>query len=470
MRYSFTSLRNIRRSVNLAIFHRGLLTNGSNAWIEGCRKDRSTFSNIHPSLPSFPLRQLDTILLSSRCYSEKSNPANDGTANEDQAPNQNEEESKNKTFSDRLDTATKPLIVLLIAVACIAWLASDREEHKPGVAKPDHGEGIEGLKNALIYNIKRNISELLTFDTYESKILPDPLPAPYAKPLTLFIELDELLATLRWDKSIGWRIYTRPGMKQFLTGIGRFYEVVLCVNAPAHLGDPVCQSFDPQFFYSTYRLYRDHMVYKNNCYIKDLAKMNRDLSKAIILDVNPESIQLQEENGIIINKWNGDEDDRALLDLEKILIELYVLHSLQGEHDIRNILKQIKAAKSTSLLDAWSAYKGNLREEYDRRLTGASPVRSFFFGKSLINRDNRRAKNIVDVVENIAREEKEAYANELQSHLDSIIQAQKKQDEMIRQHLEEGKTKGLRLWDYLTGEATPPLPTPSESPNSDKAL
>ncbi len=70
----------------------------------------------------------------------------------------------------------------------------------------------------------------------------------------------------------------------------------------------------------------------NGQYVKDLSKLNRDLSHVIIIDDNPESFQLQPENGIRIKpfKDSNDVDDNALLELIPLLeglLNLYHLHN-----------------------------------------------------------------------------------------------------------------------------------------------
>jgi import inner membrane translocase subunit TIM50 len=48
---------------------------------------------------------------------------------------------------------------------------------------------------------------------------------------------------------------------------------------------------------------------------QDLSHINRDLSKVIILDTNPDSVSLQPENAIVLPKWKGDIDDKGLIAL-----------------------------------------------------------------------------------------------------------------------------------------------------------
>ena len=64
--------------------------------------------------------------------------------------------------------------------------------------------------------------------------------------------------------------------------------------------------------------------------------MNRDLSKIIIVDNIAGNFYRQKDNGICIRSWYGDNNDTALVYLEKMMIELHET----GFEDVRTFLKQ----------------------------------------------------------------------------------------------------------------------------------
>lgn len=74
-------------------------------------------------------------------------------------------------------------------------------------------------------------------------------------------------------------------------------------------------------------LYRESTTFMNGQYIKDLSKLNRDLAHVIIIDDNPESFQLQPENGIRIKPFKDvhDVNDNSLLELVPLLEGLLLL-------------------------------------------------------------------------------------------------------------------------------------------------
>jgi import inner membrane translocase subunit TIM50 len=48
---------------------------------------------------------------------------------------------------------------------------------------------------------------------------------------------------------------------------------------------------------------------------QDLTYLNRDLSKVILLDTNPEHAALQPDNAIIIPPWDGKGGENGLVEL-----------------------------------------------------------------------------------------------------------------------------------------------------------
>ena len=75
--------------------------------------------------------------------------------------------------------------------------------------------------------------------------------------------------------------------------------------------------------YFDYRLYRNHTTIIGRDFVKDLSKLGRDLSRIIIVDNMAQNFRLQKENGITIKSfWGKEVDDRALIDLLPILLNI----------------------------------------------------------------------------------------------------------------------------------------------------
>lgn len=150
------------------------------------------------------------------------------------------------------------------------------------------------------------------------KLLPDPLPGGYQRPYTLLIELSDTLCHMVWEKDDGWKAAIRPGAKQLLANLSRYYELVIFTTAPGYLGEPVAACIDP-YQYATYRLYRDHTKLVDGTFVKDLSLLNRNLEHVILIDTDAKAFKLQPENGMIIKNWTGDENDKEMYRFETFL-------------------------------------------------------------------------------------------------------------------------------------------------------
>ncbi|KAI9013098.1 HAD-like domain-containing protein [Gaertneriomyces semiglobifer] len=296
------------------------------------------------------------------------------------------------------------------------------------------------------------------------KLLPDPLPAPYQRALTLCVELNDALSHLEWDKSEGWRIATRPGVKQFLTNLGRYYEVVIFTNSPGYLAEPVCQALDPHFFYAMYRLYRDHTKLIDGVYVKDLSQLNRDLSKVIVMDVNPESYKLQPENGVQLKPWKGERGDRELRKMETFLEELYVFMTMYGIEDVRPVLQIVNTINPHDPAAAWETYKQRAREEFNKREqeheAQTKPVAKSWLSSLLGGGVQQQPKplNVIDQIEAIAREERALAIKDAEAMKKQMDEIQAQQEAFIKKQMEENKNKGLKFWDYMNGAGMPAPP------------
>jgi len=156
-------------------------------------------------------------------------------------------------------------------------------------------------------------------------LLPPPLPPPYFQPkYTLVIELPHVLVAPEWTYSTGYRFKKRPALAYFLDVVGYpNFEVVIYTTENHSTAHPLIDSIDTSQRIM-YRLCREAHKYKGGHYIKDLSRLNRDLSKVILIDFDPNSFQLNPENVLRVPKWNGDMDDTTLVDLAELLKMIHV--------------------------------------------------------------------------------------------------------------------------------------------------
>jgi len=109
----------------------------------------------------------------------------------------------------------------------------------------------------------------------------------------------------------------------------------LFTNQPAYSAVTVVDKLDPFQAYLPYRLFRESTRYVNGKVVKDLSYLNRDLSKVILLDTNPDHAYLQPDNAIIIPPWDGTAGDKGLVEMIPFLESIGIF----SPADVRPILK-----------------------------------------------------------------------------------------------------------------------------------
>ena len=99
---------------------------------------------------------------------------------------------------------------------------------------------------------------------------------------------------------------------------------------------PIVDKLDPHMIFILYRLYRDATRFYNKTIVKDLSYLNRDLSKVIMLDTNPEHFQLQPENAYALPAWTGNRNDTDLVGMIPFLEAIAIYRT----PDVRPVLKR----------------------------------------------------------------------------------------------------------------------------------
>ncbi|KAL6925442.1 hypothetical protein ACO0SA_000038 [Hanseniaspora valbyensis] len=167
-------------------------------------------------------------------------------------------------------------------------------------------------------------------------LLPPPPPAPYQRPLTLVIGLEDLLIHSEYDYKNGWQTMKRPGVDFFLGYLSQYYEIVIFSKEASFTMEPVVMKLDPIQAFIAYSLFKDHCSYQNGEYVKDLSKLNRDMKKIVSLDLsNTVNTDAFEDNKIYINAWDGSKGNKELLDYIPFLEYLVT----QNVSDVRPIIK-----------------------------------------------------------------------------------------------------------------------------------
>lgn len=176
----------------------------------------------------------------------------------------------------------------------------------------------------------------------------------YNKKKTLILDLDETLVHADFDRRflnhdkvlyfsyenelVEVPLFIRPGLIEFLTKVSELFEIFIFTASRKEYADIVLNFLDPENKIFKHRFYRNSCIPINNkVYIKDLGIfVNRKPENMILVDNSFYSFINQPCNGVLINSFYNDKQDRELGNLLN-----YLQNYIMSISDIRKINEQI---------------------------------------------------------------------------------------------------------------------------------
>ena len=173
---------------------------------------------------------------------------------------------------------------------------------------------------------KHNFKILKLLEEYEKNKIEAPfIKIPCKKAQTIVLDLDETLINIEFKEieSNKCILHFRPGLFSFLKDIKPFCELITFTSASKEYAQPIINEIELKNKYFDYNFFREHSIIYGNDFVKDISRIGRDMKKIIIIDNMRENFRLNLENGIKIVPFNGNENDRILYELKKLIIMIY---------------------------------------------------------------------------------------------------------------------------------------------------
>jgi CTD small phosphatase-like protein 2 len=218
----------------------------------------------------------------------------------------------------------------------------------------DSSLNFQGNYNTYITDVIRSLPPLFKIDFSEFILQRLVLLPEYNQKKTLILDLDETLIHAdfakrykNYDHLISFKfeeqivsvgIFIRPGLKEFLKRLSQIFEIFIFTASKKEYADACIDIIDPEKKIFKHKLYRDSCIPINNkTYIKDLRIfVNRKQENLILVDNSFYSFSNQPKNGVLINSYYNDPNDRELYNLIN-----YLENYLNPSEDIREINEKI---------------------------------------------------------------------------------------------------------------------------------
>jgi TFIIF-interacting CTD phosphatase-like protein len=142
------------------------------------------------------------------------------------------------------------------------------------------------------------------------------------QPKTLVLDLKGTLLSSEYIFGQGFVIMKRPGLTEFLNKVSQMYEVVIFCEEETMFMSQLVESLDPNHRIFQARMGKECLSYRGGELTKDMRFLNRDMKNLIIIEKNPKMVKLHSDNVILLPEFQGNENDRALIEILPFLEHL----------------------------------------------------------------------------------------------------------------------------------------------------
>lgn len=202
-----------------------------------------------------------------------------------------------------------PLIALSALLAALGYSVNEIVRNPKGtLGTAYYGSAFEGAVKTVYKNTLGRFDEI--FEPSSDKLLPDWPTAPcYANippgtpcPPTLVVDLEKTLMGSVYDAKHGWRHVKRPGYDKFIKQLSQYYEVVIFSENDIGMVSEILENMDPEG--ATHKLGISAGEIRDGKVLKRLEFMNRDPRRIIVIDDNPDSVELCMANTLLVRPFN----------------------------------------------------------------------------------------------------------------------------------------------------------------------
>ena len=121
-----------------------------------------------------------------------------------------------------------------------------------------------------------------------------------------------------------------------------YFEIIIFTASISEYASTLIDMLDKDKLTSG-RLFRQHCLFNHGLYLKDINILKKDLKDVIIIDNNPVSYVMNQDNGLPILTWYDDLNDKELLNF------IPLLKYLASVDDVREVIKKIVDKQSNKI-------------------------------------------------------------------------------------------------------------------------